>query len=152
MKRLLPHSEGQSCPSSTCRPQIGLATLLQTTAFFCVLLALYRIQNPYSLTVLAVMGLTYIFGCPQTKRAVALIAPCFLLPYIWLMLIDYPWASHRWHWVSSWACLPGLLLSRVFTSSEWIYLRVSAAITAISFLGTVSLVRFWPFTRGGPLV
>jgi hypothetical protein len=147
MKSSEPHSEGQSCPSSTCRPQFGLSTLLQTMALICVLLAIYRIHSPYSLAVLAVMGFTWIFGCPKTKRAVALITPCFLLPYVWMLLIDYPWGDYRWHWTGLWACLPGLLFSRIFTNSESIWYGIAAAFTAIRFLGTVSLIRFWPLSR-----
>jgi hypothetical protein len=38
-------------------------------------------------------------------------------PYAWLLLIDHPWNSYRWHWISMWPVLPACSCrpSRPFT-------------------------------------
>jgi hypothetical protein len=34
-------------------------------------------------------------------------------PYSWLLLIDHPWDSYRWHWIGMWPTLPGLLVHAI---------------------------------------
>ncbi len=34
-------------------------------------------------------------------------------PYSWLLLIDHPWDSYRWHWIRMWPVLPGLLVHAI---------------------------------------
>jgi hypothetical protein len=36
----------------------------------------------------------------------AVVLPLLYLPYEWLLVIDYPWGSYRWHWIVSWPGLP----------------------------------------------
>jgi hypothetical protein len=147
-------AESNQTPSSTkvCRriidrPQFRLSTLIALISLTSVLFALQPVQNIYSLSVLAVMALTWTFGCRRTKQAVILIAPCFLLPYVWLLLIDYPWNSNRWNWIRNWACLPGMLPGSSLLLNERAPLLVAAILTSAGFLIVVSIIRFWSSSR-----
>src|SRR3954452_18627642 len=44
---------------------------------------------------------------------VALALACLYAPYAWLVLIDHPWDSYRWHWIRMWPVLPGLLVHAI---------------------------------------
>jgi hypothetical protein len=147
MKTSICETTGNSCSMETCRPQVGISTLLLTISLICVLLALRQILSIYSIAVLAIAGLTWIYGCRRTKQAVLVVTPCFLLPYLWLLMIDYPWSPYRWQWIANWGCLPGLIPAQMVSNQESIYLLVAAIITAVWLVGAVSLIRFWRSSR-----
>ena len=44
---------------------------------------------------------------------VAMALACLYAPYSWLLLIDSPWDSYRWHWIKMWPVLPGLLVHSI---------------------------------------
>jgi hypothetical protein len=64
---------------------------------------------------------------------------CLYLPYIWLLLIDYPWDSYQWGWIKLWPVLPGLLAGVFFHPNDAAVTTVSAA-AAILLLGLFTWV------------
>jgi len=41
---------------------------------------------------------------------ILMVLVCLYAPYVWLVLIDYPWDSYRWLWIKLWLLLPGILV------------------------------------------
>ena len=70
---------------------------------------------------------------------VALALACLYAPYAWLVLIDHPWDSYRWHWIKMWPVLPGILVhasQTIHLLPDWIGYLIMGAVTC----GIVALV------------
>ncbi len=49
-----------------------------------------------------------------------LVAVCVLyLPFLWILLIDYPWDGYRFFWLKLWLILPGLLAGLPFHPNDF---------------------------------
>lgn len=75
---------------------------------------------------------------------VALALACLYAPYAWLLLLDGPWDSYRWHWVRMWPILPGLLahaIPAVHRLADGLGYVVMAMATSLVFALVVSLAR-----------
>jgi len=75
--------------------------------------------------------------------SLAVTLPCVYLPYVWLLLADFPWSSYRWHWIAMWPGLPALfptqlLLGRFSTAVEMAGMGVLAAVVVsiVVYLGS----------------
>ena len=111
--------------------------------------ALWPITSVASRVVLAVIMLTYLFGCARTRRATLVMLPVLYLPHAWIVGIqDYPWSEHRWFWVKMYWQLPGLvpetLVRRYPWRSEWWQFAWMAIFAIAIWLLVVGLGR-----RGG---
>lgn len=94
-----------------------------------------------SITVFAVVILTFLFGCWKTRRSVLAIAPCLFFPYLWLLGAELAALQPR-EVISIWLLMPGLLA--VFTldpTSETQFQIVTAVATVLQFLIYVTLGR-----------
>ncbi|WP_435010214.1 hypothetical protein P12x_001456 [Tundrisphaera lichenicola] len=54
---------------------------------------------------------------------------CIYLPFSWIVLMDYPWNSYRWHWIKLWPIAPGLPAGLPFHASEFAENFVSGVVT-----------------------
>ena len=97
--------------TSTCdarRPQYDMQFLLTALSLSALWLSLWGITTLASKTLLAIYGLTYLFGCWKTRRAMLFVSPALYLPYVWL-ITDWPWDAYRRQWIAMGWQLPGLL-------------------------------------------
>lgn len=115
---------------------------------------LTMVQNWASSTVIAVVMLTWLFGCPRTKRATRWVAAAMYVPFAWLLLTANPWNDYHWTWFGMWGhgfgILPAKLLAEYnlyLDRGTWPVAVVASLITTLAFLASVSLIRFWPGTR-----
>ena len=77
---------------------------------------------------------------------ILLVLGCLYAPYAWLVLIDYPWNSYRWHWIKMWPVLPGILVhvsQTIHLLPDWIGYLILGAVTC----GMVALITILA-TRG----
>ncbi len=133
-------------------PQFNLTLLFQVIALTAIWLVLIPWQNPWSMVQVTIIMLTWIFGCWQTKRAVVLVGLCWFVPFVWMLLIEYPWNEYRSYWVSVWGVAPAIPLSMfmvyVFTQGEAgdqnSLMAISSVVMAVMILGPVTICRFWP--------
>ena len=100
-------------------------------------MALLPVTNVASKVVLAIYGLTYLFGCNKTRRAVLILLPAMYLPYLWLFADwqDWPWHGYRWQWIGMLWVLPGLLaeMSMHPLAEPWFSIVVGLATLAVFF-------------------
>lgn len=138
-------TECESCGNAIWqRPQFNLRFLFLAMILAAVWTSLTFVQNPGSLVVLAIVMLTWLFGCPRTKYATLLTAIAMLLPFIWLVMIDYPWNEYRRMWIGMWGHGFGIIPAKFLTKQDSWLVFVAAALTATFFLINVCLIRFWP--------
>lgn len=107
-------------------------------------LALFPVTSIGSKTILAVIGLTFLFGCWKTRRAVLFLVPAMYVPYLWLIADwqDTTWNSYRWQWIEMLWQLPGLLAEVMVHPLSNIWFEVVTTITTISiFLAIVLTAR-----------
>jgi hypothetical protein len=131
-----------TCAAAGTGPRFGLKFLFLAVTVVGIWGALFRVQNGWSMGVVSVILLTWLFGCPRTRRATVFVTAAMYLPFVWLLLIDYPWNEYRWQWIRMWGSLPGLLPMRVCSSSDSVYLPGSMILTAAGFLTAVTTIRF----------
>jgi hypothetical protein len=92
-------------------PEFTVKFFVLAAVLVAAWLALWPISNPAARCVSAAIGLTYLFGCPRTRRSVLVMLPALYLPQLWVVWIgDYPWCDYRWHWVKMFWLLPGLIV------------------------------------------
>ena len=76
---------------------------------------------------------------------ILLVLVCLYAPYAWLVLIDYPWDSYRWHWIKMWLVLPGILvhlIQAIHLLPDWMGFLIMGAVTCgIVALSTVLAAR-----------
>lgn len=139
---------GEPCGDSLWKPpQFNLQFLFLTTSLCGIWAALWAFQNPPAQAANAVVLLTWLLGCPRTRRASLLIAAAMHLPFAWIALIDYPWNEYRWMWLGMWGHGFGILPAKtVARHSDWLP-PLAAAFTVGVFLGSVSILRFVPALR-----
>ncbi len=106
-------------------PQFTLQFLALATVLVAVWASLWPITSVGSRAVLAVIVLTYLFGCARTRRTVLLMLPAFYVPQLFAFLVKGQ-AQRLW--------------SEVF----WLMPGQGAAITIIIWLFAVTIGR-----RGG---
>lgn len=132
-------------------PRLDLKFFGYVLTLSCLLFGLSYIQNWPAMVVWAVVGLTWLFGCPRTKRATLSVAPLMFLPYLWFAFYNVrvddrltdllPRLGHAWGLVpTQWALR---LLGMGVDSLN----GLAAATTIGVFLFAVSIVRFWPKWR-----
>jgi hypothetical protein len=71
---------------------------------------------------------------------VALALACLYAPYSWLVLIDHPWDTYRWHWIKLWPVLPGLLVHAVpvvHRQPDWLSYLAMGGVTALIIAPTI---------------
>lgn len=106
----------QSCPT-TWAPLQGYERPRFDLSFFTLLVGLAAIWvafapwlSWYSLGVLAVFLLTFLFGCWRTRWATLAIAPSMVLPYGWIFFNQvHPWNDYRRQWLAQLFELPGVI-------------------------------------------
>lgn len=127
-------------------PQFNLQFLLWLLGLSAIWAASFRIFDWGSLIVLAVIELTYLFGCSRTKKSVIAVVPAMYLPYGWLLTSTYPWNNYRWDWLGHWLQLPGLVAIFPFgnqSAETWL----SGLLSSGFFLLAVTLGRINPMWR-----
>lgn len=142
------------CGDSLWRPpKFDLRFLFIITGLAAVWTSLSFVLDRFSLAVITVVMLTWLFGCPRTKRASLIVAAATYMPFAWLLFVDYPWVDYRLFWIGMWGYLPGVIPAKILaaatlveTSDAWIA-SFAAVFTAVFFLAGVSVIRFWPKTR-----
>lgn len=136
-------------------PKFNLQFLLVLTTLIALGTALTFVQNFHSMTVIAVVMLTWLFGCSRTKKASLWIAAAIYLPFLWLLIlvVFYPWNDYLWMWVGMWGHLIGLIPAKLMADANlledretWIQ-AVAAMFTVLIFLPSVSVIRFLPKAR-----
>lgn len=105
-------SQRQECSGGYQPPQFDIKFLMLATAALAVWLTLWSATSVGSKVVLAVVMLTFLFGCERSRRSVAWVTPALFLPYCWLM---WDWGRNAWHeergeWFFRLWQLPGVLL------------------------------------------
>ncbi len=132
-------------------PRLDVKFFGYVTLLLCILIGLTFIQNLAAIVVWVVICLTWLFGCPRTKRATISVTTILYLPYLWFVFYHdrgdsnlsplLPMLGHAWgvlpaKWLMS-------LVDVNVKSLNWI-----AAVTTICFfLVAVTIVRFWPQWR-----
>lgn len=134
-------AEAESCPTGFQplqgyqRPKFDLKFLLLATLLAAIWLAGYSWLSRFSLGVLAVMLLTFLFGCRRTRGATAALVPALIAPYAWIFWdASHPWDSYRRLWAGMLFELPGILSAviwRVAGGSGESAERLCAAITTV---------------------
>ncbi len=94
------------------RPQFDIQFLMIATAALAVWLTFWSVASLGSKVVLAVVLLTFLFGCNRTRCSVASVVPGLFVPYLWLMWDwrQLDWQSQRNDWLPYFWQLPGILL------------------------------------------
>jgi len=69
----------------------------------------------------------------RTRNAILVLLPCAYLPYVWLLLMNYPWNSYRWSWIKMWPVLPGLV-PRLFWFHQYSNVVASTSMAVATFL------------------
>ena len=134
-------------------PKFDLRFLFLTTSLVAVWSSLALVLDALSLTMIATVMLTWLFGCPRTKKATWLVAAAIYIPFGWLILIDYPWNEYRWMWISMWGYVFGIVPIKMMPAAHLIedpgtwLAPLALLFTAVSFFSSVSAIRFWPKTR-----
>ena len=117
--------------------RFDLHLLLAAMAFSLAWLAAFQVSNVPSLVLLAIYGLTYLFGCWKTRRAVLWLLPAMYSPYIWLLgnWQARPWGEFPWPWIAMYAELPGFLVCQALApqSRFWSQVLSGLCITVIFF-------------------
>lgn len=94
--------------------------------------------------VLGVYGLTYLFGCGRTRRAVLFVLPTLYLPYLWLISAGWPseWTGYRWYWIEIAWQLPGLPMEMAMhpLNAPWFDV-VTVLTTLFVFFAAVMIAR-----------
>jgi hypothetical protein len=80
----------------------------------------------------------------RALRQVAMALASLYAPYAWLLLIDHPWNSYRWHWIHMWPVLPGLLvhaIPAVHRQPDWVGYLLMGAVTVLILIPIVVLAQ-----------
>lgn len=144
-----PVAAGETCApqSGTCAaagtgPRFGLKFLFLAVTVAGIWGALFRVQSGWSMGVVSVILLTWLFGCPRTRRATLLVAAAMYLPFVWLLPIAGPWDARGLQWTSDWASYPGMFPAMCVFIRRRYQLPFAAAVSAGGFLVAVSVIRF----------
>lgn len=124
--------------------QISLRGLLGITLVSALAAAFYPVVTLGSQIVLFTMGLTVVFGCVKTRRAIGVVFPVMYLPYVWMFWDwqNWPWDSYRWQWITMWWQLPGLLAEMAMHPLDEPWFTVTTVIaTLLVFFAFVVLAR-----------
>lgn len=142
---------GNSCSSGSCgtetctaRPQFKWSEFLVSIVLW-VLFA--RIQSWPSMIVISVATLTWLFGCYRTRAATRVVLEVIYAPVMFLTFW-FHFIEARSNALPSAAIIPlQSEMSAIWTSNsaDWI---AAAGVSAI-FLGSVTLIRFYPKTQPG---
>lgn len=139
-------------PPATCaatRPHCDTRFLFTAMTIAALWIAMFAVTTVGGKILLAIFGLTYLFGCWRTRRAVLLVLPAMYLPYLWLVWdwTDWPWHSYRWQWIAIWWQLPGLLVEMTMhpLSESW-FAFVTTVASLAAFFSFIMLARVsWGF-------
>ncbi len=115
------------------RPPLDLRLLFTAMLLAALWSSLVAITSVSSKVVLAIMALTYLFGCWKTRRAVLYLFPAMYLPYFLWLLGDWPSDEYRQQWIAALWHLPGML------AGSLIYPPNVPTFQIISSLATLSL-------------
>ena len=143
----LPRADCDAAPYRL--PQFTLQFLALATVLVAGWFAMWPITSIASRVVLAVIVLTYLFGCARTRLAVIVMLPALYVPHLWIFLIqDYPWSDYRWLWAKMFWQLPGVvpvaLIRQYWWRGEWRQLAGMVTFSVLIWLAVVTLGR-----RGG---
>lgn len=129
---------------STCesqRPQLNLRFLLTALTIAALWLSLFWVTSIASKVLLAIYGLTYLFGCWKTRRAVLMLLPAMYVPYAWL-LDDWPWSEYQRQWIAIVWHLPGILAEVATHPSGKVVLAVVTSLaTLVVFFCSIFAAR-----------
>ncbi|MFO0920943.1 MAG: hypothetical protein U0905_00415 [Pirellulales bacterium] len=126
-------------------PQFNLAFVFRCVLCAAVWMAGFRYLAPGSLAVVAVIELTWLFGCARTKRGVYAVVPCLFIPFTWVLWETRYGDSYASQWARMFFQLPGLIGEIPFHQLPQPAFEISTAITTvILFLILVTLARFRP--------
>jgi len=131
-----------NCASQgTTMPRLTIRNLMIAVAILALVMADARLAT--TLLLLAGAAATLL---PRNRRwAVSYFVTlaCLYLPFTWLILMNYPWDSYRWHWIHRWPLAPGLPAGLFFHSNQFVESFVAGMMT----LGLVILLT-WLGARG----
>lgn len=106
--------EAVSCPTTWDplagyqRPKFDLNLLTLFLGLAAIWLLFAPWMSWYSLGVLAVFLLTFLFGCWRTRWATLAIAPAMMAPYAWIFWNQvHGWGEYRRVWLSKFFEMPG---------------------------------------------
>lgn len=136
------NSNSACCDSA--RPQFNLQMLFTALTLSGMWLALAAITSVGSKIVLGVFGLTYLFGCWKTRRAVLSVLPAMYVPYVWLLADwqGWPWRDYHWYWIGMLWHLPGLPVESIMhPTSEFWFQTLTAVSTLLLFFFAVVMGR-----------
>ena len=116
------------------RPKFDLDFLSWLIGLAAIWLAVAPWLSWYSLAVLTVMELTFLFGCWRTRWATLAIVPATLIPYIWVFVNQlHGWDDYRRQWLAKLFELPGMVtpvIMRAMGGGGEIADGIGSAITA----------------------
>lgn len=142
-----PSGKGSECGTSLWKPpKFDLRFLFLILTLTAIWLALRRVQNVGSMSVISIIMLTFMFGCPRTRNAVLTVVPAMYLPFAWLLGYVMPFDAYHWSCLESWGQLPGFLPGGFFWEPPGTEF-VAAAITVILFFAGVLSLRFSDASR-----
>ena len=94
-----------------------------------------------SVVVLAVVILTFLFGCWKTRRSVLAMTPSLFLPYVWICGVEI-FSQRQWQSFADWLVMPGVwVLNPAHSSSDGSFQAITAAATVVQFLVFVTIGR-----------
>ncbi len=121
------------------------ARLLLTGAVLLVAWAsLFAVTTLGSKVVLAVVALTYLFGCWKTRRGVLYLMPAIYIPYVWLVGL-WPVGHLQSSWFATLWQLPGLPLTQaIVTTPGTSFELISSFATLLLFFACLAPARQSP--------
>ncbi len=139
--------KGSECGTSLWKPpKFDLRFLFLVLTLTAIWLALQRVQNVGSMSVISIIMLTFMFGCPRTRKAVLTVVPALYLPFVWLLVYIVPFNAYHRACIQAWGHLPGLLPSGFFWNPPGTEL-VAATTTVVLFFAGVLALRFSNVSR-----
>lgn len=123
------------------RPQFNLRFLFTALTIAALWLSLFWFTSIASQVLLAIYGLTYLFGCWKTRRAVLMLLPAMYVPYAWL-LKDWPWSDYQRQWIAMVWQLPGILAEvAIHPSGKVVFGVVTSLATLMVFFCGIFAAR-----------
>ncbi len=126
-------------------PKFDLRFLFLVVTLAAIWFALLRFQNWGSMSVISVIMLTYLFGCPRTRNAVLTVVPAMYLPFSWPFL-ELLSRDNYWIGFLTWGEAPGLVPGFYFIPYHFDTLMANwlapIVFTLFIFFGGVLSIRF----------
>lgn len=125
-------------------PAMDARLLLTGAVLLAAWASLFAVTTLGSKVVLAVVALTYLFGCWKTRRGVLYLMPATYVPYIWLLGF---WPVNHLHtsWFATLWQLPGLPVTQsIITTPGTTFEIISSLATLALFFACLAPARKGP--------